>query len=406
MKSNPTKFCKRYLLACLGLVSVAACQQQHEPRVYTAPKQESVFVVQPPKMPGAPGLASSGGLGMPGMRASSIPMEQKRILGAVFPYLGYGYFLKITDTISRIDAAAGNFADVVAKFTVDPQTFQPNFDLPAGWQLAPGDSIADAKIEISVARDEKPVVITVTKLNAPSSESEWRVYLKEQLDRWNGQVGLGEQSVDEWESQLARVDRPESAIPAYIFDRDGSHTSSGSIPKGEGASAGAASGSGAPTAASSGGGMPASSSGAPPRLQYETPEGWIAQPGSPYRMASFRIGSEDSDTEVAVSQALDVPLENCKMWAQQVTKSSETEINDRLAEKAVADAELIPAGDKQARVYRLAASDEPDANCLVIASIPVNDQGLSIFVKLRSSVQTAQDQNENLLRFIHSLRWE
>jgi hypothetical protein len=333
-------------------------------------------------------------------------MEQKRILGAVFPYLGYGYFLKITDTISRIDAVSGPFAEIVAKFTVDPQTFQPNFDLPAGWQLAPGDSIADAKIEIAVAGDEKPVVITVTKLNAPQSETEWRVYLKEQLDRWNGQVGLGEQSVEEWESQLARVDRPDSAIPAYIFDRNGSHTSSAGIPKEKGSPAGAASGSGAPSTASVGGGMPASSSGAPPRLQYDTPEGWIAQPGSPFRMASFRIGDPDSDTEVAVSQALDIPLENCKMWAQQVTKSSEADVNDRLAEKAVVEAELIPAGDKQARVYRLAASDEPDAKCLVIASIPVNDEGLSIFVKLRSSVQTAQEQNKNLLRFVNSLRWE
>lgn len=388
---------------------MTACGQQHEPRVYTAPKQESVFVVQPPKMPGVPGLASSGGSGIsgtPGMRTSTIPMEQKRILGAVFPYLGYGYFLKITDTISRIDAVSGPFAEIVAKFTVDPQTFQPNFDLPAGWQLAPGDSIADAKIEIAVAGDEKPVVITVTKLNAPQSETEWRVYLKEQLDRWNGQVGLGEQSVEEWESQLARVDRPDSAIPAYIFDRNGSHTSSAGIPKEKGSPAGAASGSGAPSTASVGGGMPASSSGAPPRLQYDTPEGWIAQPGSPFRMASFRIGDPDSDTEVAVSQALDIPLENCKMWAQQVTKSSEADVNDRLAEKAVVEAELIPAGDKQARVYRLAASDEPDAKCLVIASIPVNDEGLSIFVKLRSSVQTAQEQNKNLLRFVNSLRWE
>ncbi len=93
------------------------------------------------------------------------------------------------------------------------------------------------------------------------------------------------------------------------------------------------------------------------------------------------------------------------MWAQQVTKNAEASVNDPIAEKAVADAELIPAGEKQAKVYRIVASNEPDANCLVIASIPVNDQGLSIFVKLRSTLKTAQEQNDNLLRFVNTLRW-
>lgn len=358
-------------------------------------------------MPGEGGLAGPGMGGMPGMRASSIPMEEKRILGAVFPYLGYGYFLKITDTISRIESIKAPFADVVATFSVDPVSYAPTSKLPDGWKITPGDGIADAKIEIPVPDGGKPVVMTVTKLNAPSGEAQWKGYLKEQLDRWNGQIGLGTLGIEEWEAQLVRVDRTDSSIPAYIFDGDGSHTKSGVIPKKDEAesrvSQGAVTGS-MPGNASTGG-VPASGS-APPRLQYETPEGWVSQASSPFRMATFRIGDEGSDSEVVVSQALDVPLENCKMWAQQVTKNAEASVNDPIAEKAVADAELIPAGEKQAKVYRISASNELNANCLVIVSIPVNDQGLSIFVKLRSNLKTAQEQNDNLLRFVNSLRWE
>ncbi|MCU0711367.1 MAG: hypothetical protein MUC43_04870 [Pirellula sp.] len=340
MKSKFTVSQLKTLIASLGLVLIAACQPQHEPRIYTAPKQESVFVVQPPKMPGARGLAGSGmGGGMPGMRASSIPMEEKRILGAVFPYLGYGYFLKITDTIARIEGVKASFADVVAKFTVDPQSYAPTSELPDGWTLAPGDGIADAKIEIPAPDGGKPVVMTVTKLNAPAAEAEWKGYLKEQLDRWNGQVGLGGLSIEDWETQLVRVDRPDSSIPAYIFDRDGSHTKSGSIPKSDGqetASGGspspgmsAASGGAGASGFKSGAGAP--SGAAPPRLQYETPEGWVAQASSPFRMATFRVGAEGSDNEVVVSQALDVPLENCKMWAKQVSKNEEESINQAIA---------------------------------------------------------------------------
>lgn len=364
-------------------------------------------MVQPPKMPGAGGLAAPGMGGMPGMRASSIPMEEKRILGAVFPYLGYGYFLKITDTISRIEAIKAPFADVVAKFTVDPASFAPTSELPDGWKITPGDEIADAKIEIPVPDGGKPVVMTVTKLNAPAGESQWKSYLKEQLDRWNGQIGLGALAIEEWETQLVRVDRPDSTIPAYIFDGDGSHTKSGVIPKSDQAGAIVSEGAVAGSKPNNGpmSNTPAPGA-APPRLQYETPEGWVAQASSPFRMATFKIGPEGSDSEVVVSQALDVPLENCKMWAQQVTKNAEASVNDPIAEKAVADAELIPAGEKQAKVYRIVASNEPDANCLVIASIPVNDQGLSIFVKLRSTLKIAQEQNDNLLRFVNTLRWE
>ncbi len=149
-------------------------------------------------MPGAGGLAAPGMGGMPGNAGELDTDGREENFGGRISVPCYGYFLKITDTISRIEAIKAPFADVVAKFTVDPASFAPTSELPDGWKITPGDGIADAKIEIPVPDGGKPVVMTVTKLNAPAGESQWKSYLKEQLDRWNGQIGLGALAIEEW----------------------------------------------------------------------------------------------------------------------------------------------------------------------------------------------------------------
>ena len=404
------------LLAVLALF--VACEPKREPRVYVAPKEDTVFVVPPNAQASFP---QAGGnmpaMGMPGMSASSIPNNEKRILGAIFPLNGYGYFLKITDTIDRIEKARGPFETIVAQFAADPETSTPKFPLPEGWSMQPGDSIADAKVAISIADGEKPVMMTVTKLAASTDPADWPTYLREQFNRWRGQLQLAPQSIEELMEELAEVPRAGSSIPAYVFDKNGAASAAPASPAPAPALSKASDPASAATTNNSAPNAPANSPSSSdssrnaattrPELKYDLPDGWeLLPPQNAFRIATLRIKSGGDEGEVAISQAVDSPLENCKMWSQQILKTDDATVIDTYAEKAVATAEMIPSGDREAKLYTIRLENDPDAVGLLIAAIPAKNSQAPVFVKLKSSNRIAEEQKPNLLRFVKSLREE
>jgi hypothetical protein len=408
-QSHPKKPCWLPLLAVLALF--VACEPKREPRVYVAPKEDTVFVVLPNAQASVP---QAGGkmppMGMPGMSGSSIPNNEKRILGAIFPLNGYGYFLKITDTIDRIEKARGPFETIVAQFTADPETSAPNFPLPEGWSMQPGDSIADAKVAISIADGEKPVMMTVTKLTASTDPADWPTYLREQFNRWRGQLQLAPQSIEELMKQLVEVPRAGSSIPAYVFDQNGAASPAPSLSKASDPASAATTNSSEPNVPANSP-MPSDSSRntatTRPELKYDLPDGWeLLPPQNAFRIATLRIKSSGGEGEVAISQAVDSPLENCKMWSQQILKTDDATVIDTYAEKAVATAEMIPSGDREAKLYTIRLENDPEAVGLLIAAIPAKNSQAPVFVKLKSSNRIADEQKPNLLRFVKSLREE
>lgn len=350
------------------------------------------------------------------MGGSSIPMEQKRILGAIFPLNGAGYFLKITDTISRIEGIKESFPKIVAEFKTDPESGKPAFELPSGWEMMPGDAFAEAKVAIPVAGEEKPAIMTISKLAAPAEESAWPDYLLMQLNRWNGQVAQDNQTLDELMASIQPVPREGSKIPAYIFDKNGSMGKTDSAKEPSGASAGVAPASGSgkekPNADAA---MPADHRALTETkpfdassLQYSLPDGWEKQPDRPFRIATFRVpgGESGEDGELVISQAVDNPIENSKMWSEQVLKTDDPAILGPKSEQVVSQAETVPAGKREAKLYSIRANEEKTGLCLTIAVIPMEGSQTSLFVKLRSTIQLAEQQKSNLLRFIDSMRWE
>jgi hypothetical protein len=356
-------------------------------------------------------MASSGGM-PPMMGGSSVPMAEKRILGAIFPLNGAGYFLKITDSITRIEGIKESFPKIVAEFKTDPDSGKPVLDLPAGWEMLPGDAFAEAKVAIPLAGQDKPAIMTISKLAAPAEESAWPDYLLMQLNRWNGQVAQDNQTLDELMASIQPVPREGSKIPAYIFDKNGSmgkSESPNSLPPSDASSPATVA---APKQDAS---MPADHGSAtetkafdPSTLRYELPEGWEKLPDRAFRIATFRVpgGESQLDGEIVISQAVDNPLENSKMWSEQVLKTDDPSILGPKAEETVSRAETIPAGKREAKLYTIRANDEKSGLCLMIAVIPMEGFPTSMFVKLRSTIQLAEQQKSNLLRFIDSMRWE
>jgi hypothetical protein len=349
-------------------------------------------------------------------------MEEKRILGAIFPLNGAGYFLKITDTIARIDGIRQAFPKIVAEFKTDPESGTPVLDLPAGWKMMPGDAFAEAKVAIPVAGEEKPAIMTISKLAAPAEESAWPDYLLMQLNRWNGQVAQENQSLEELMASIQPIPREGSKIPAYIFDKNGSMAKGDTSKPASAPDASNATTAGNPQTETTlpAGGLPASSLPAdhgsttetkafdPSTLRYELPEGWEKQPDRAFRIATFRVpgGELGEDGELVISQAVDNPIENSKMWSEQILKTDDPSVLGPKAEQIVSQAETIPAGNREAKLYAIRANDEKSGLCLTIAVIPMEGFPTSMFVKLRSTTQLAEQQKSNLLRFIDSMRWE
>ena len=353
------------------------------------------------------------GSGMPGMNASSIPIQEKRILGAIFPLNGFGYFLKITDTIDRIEKAREPFDAVVAQFTADPETSTPKFPLPEGWTMQPGDAIADAKVAISIADGEKPVTMTVTKLAAGTDPADWPTYLREQFNRWRGQLQLSPQSIEELMKDLNEIPRAGSSIPAYVFDQNGAGSSAAASAKTTDPTSDASAGSPAslppvtPPVSPSSFESTRSTATARPELKYDLPDGWeLLPPQSAFRIATLRIKTGGEGNEVVISQAIDSPLENCKMWSEQILKTDDPAVIGPQAEKAVAAAETIQAGDQEAKLYTIRVANDPESIGLFVAVIPSQKSQAPFFVKLKSSNRIADEQKPNLLRFVQSLREE
>lgn len=362
-------------ITLFALLGVPGCGPNLEPRVYDAPKIASEFVKQPPELPARRGPMMSS--------ASSIPLENRRILSAAIPFENEAYFLKTTDTIDRLNFVTSDFRSVVEKFDIDPAKRELRCDLPSGWNFRWRDSdIALAEINVDVPSG-KPVQFTVTQLPRPNGVEAWSQYLLENINRWRGQLSLPNIDLSKIEQDVAIIPRAGSSLPGYVFDARGSSESAG--PKTEAPMASAA----------------AKSS----KFIYDKPDSWIEGAARPPRLATFTFGDASRPGEVAVSKANNAPVANASMWFQQIVANASEETVKELAEKAVQAAEDIHAGNTAGKLYSIRSSDQTAPRAFLVAAIPTSETE-SIFVKVVSDPASLDEQKPNLIRFVNSLRWE
>ncbi len=381
---------------------MAGCSPRYEARVYDAPKTESEFVGNPPAMASAPRQAP------PMMGASSIPLTERRILGAVIPYENVAYFLKATDKIERLALAESDFRTVVERFAIDPDKREMNFQLPENWTSKWREDGGQFNViaEFNVkAGSGAPIKFTVTELSKPADLASWDSYLLVNINRWRGQLQLPETDLIALQNQLPSIKREGFALPAYIFDATGAGSAT-SPPAVTPPSASPLSAS--PPAASS----PAAASPSPPtsesplKLAYEKPDSWEIQAAKPFRLATFKIANGERPGEVVVSLAKDSPVPNAEMWFEQVLQREDKDIIGPLAAKSVNDAEEIQAGTRSGKLYSIRSGDEATSPVLLVAAIPTGENEICLFVKLKADLRTSEEQKSNLLSFVNSLRWE
>ena len=384
--------------ALAALASFLGCSREYQARSYDAPKVESEFVKgrEPKPRQSAP----------PMMGGSRIPLAERRILGAVIPDSNHVYFVKATDRTSQLASAESAFRTVVETFKIDPASGSPKFELPTGWTLNlldnanAGIGLAEMIAEINYEAPAGRLRFTVSKYDKPAETAAWESYLLSQINRWRGQLELPPTTVSNLQSELPTIPRDGAAMPAYLFDANGSGT-------GASGSTAATTPSDSTPPVSAEPAIPAPPAARPAlKLTYDKPEAWELQAPKPYREATFKVTREGKEAEITVSTARDMPVQNAGMWLSQTIQVNDQATLESMALKTVEQAETLQVGTKAAKLYSIRGSDQPDARSLLVVAIPMGEGGMSMFVKLNCELRMMEEEKSTFLSFVNTLRWE
>jgi hypothetical protein len=410
----------RLLYSSIVFLTISGCWSELKERSYDAPKIESEFVKGREPRPPRPAA--------PMMGASRIPLQDRRILGAIIPDGGDVYFVKATDRVSQLTEAEGSFRSVVELFAIDTTSGSPKIELPPKWSLKnldnanAGIGLAEMIAEFNFEASGGPIRFTISKYNRPSDQSAWDEYLLNQINRWRGQLEMTPITIPELQKELPTIPRQGASLPAILFDAKGSDANAAQPRPATAATQpfsaatqpfSAATPSSAPNAPPNNpSGEPTVSIPSPPasssalKLVYEKPEHWELQPPRLYREATFKFTNETKEGEVTIATAIDSPVQNAGMWIGQLTQSNDPATIEPLAIKAVEEAETLQVGSRAGKLYSIRASDQPDARSLMVVSLPLDTTGRSLFVKLNCELRTMEQEKATFLGFVDTLRWE
>ena len=352
------------------------------------------------------------------MGASRIPLQERRILGAIIPDGGDVYFVKATDRTSQLTEAEVSFRSLVEQFAIDATSGAPKLDLPPKWTLKildnanAGIGLAEMIAEFNFEASAGPIRFTVSKYSRPSDPTAWEEYLLSQINRWRGQLEMPPITTPELKKELPTIPRDGSAIPAILFDAKGSGTnatspnSTSSVAPTIASPAASTAPPSKPTSETTASTPPPTVSQSALKLAYEKPEHWELQPPRLYREATFKFSKDAKEAEVTIATAIDSPMQNAGMWIGQLMQSNDPAAIEPLAAKAVDEAETMQVGARTGKLYTIRASDQADARSLMVVALPLDTTGRSLFIKLNCELQIMEQEKATFLGFVDSLRWE
>jgi hypothetical protein len=224
---------------------------------------------------------------------------------------GQAWFFKLLGKQAAVQTEADAFARLMATVRFDDRGM-PSWDTPAGWTERKEQGMRFA----TLVRDgsEPPLEIAVSALSSDDPGSD--EYLKSNIDRWRGQVGLEPYDGKDWKSRAeaaGEFHEAQSAAGRFVLVQ-----LAGKDPAGEALSMLAAimPRSGAAASVPPPSAPPTSVSDAAPT--WTAPAEWASEPPGQFQTALWTVSQGDQKVQISVSLTGGSLEANLARWRTQV----------------------------------------------------------------------------------------
>jgi hypothetical protein len=353
---------RRTLLIVIAAAATAGCGAEATIARYSVPKEDAA------PSPGTPDLSP----------------------GSTAPTGESAWFFKLQGSPSDVAAIADDFQQTVQSVTF--RDGSPLWTLPAGWSQRPGSDMRFATI---VSDSDPPLEASVISL--PVFGSDRMEYVRQNVDRWRGQLGLPAMSGPDWMAKATAASEFKSLDVAgtttLLVDLAGQNESGaplrmlGAILLPDAAAASAGTGTGA---------SPAPRAGAAPTdatgpLDYTVPSGWSPGRQSAMRAAAFLVNRDGQQVEITAMTAGGDWLANVNRWREQVGLTPVT------AEELSASERKLPVDGADGLYVELVGSAQS------ILGVMVPRGGTNWFFKLIGDRELAGAEQSRFEEFVRSV---
>jgi len=294
---------------------------------------------------------------------------------------GQAWFFKLMGPETEVQQEADAFARLMASVRFD-QSGNPTWETPAGWTERRENGMRFATLVREGS--EPPLELAVSAL--PSDNPGSDAYLKSNIDRWRGQVGLSPYAGEDWKQraietgEIREVDGATGRIVLVQL--------SGQNPAGERLTmlaaivprAGAAAALRTPPPRAT----TASDAGAP---TYTAPAEWTSEPPRQFQTALWTVTDGDQKLEVSVSQSGGSMQANLDRWRGQVEGATEP-VTETIMVGGVAATRVELKGTEQA-----------------IVGVIVPRGGASWFFKMMGPAALVEQERARFQAFVESVQF-
>ncbi len=345
-------------------------------------------------------FANRGAAESSGDAKSAARSADDRMLAAIVPVEGKGWFFKLSGEDKAVTSELPQFQALLSSLTVESGKLK--WTTPTDWAEQPGAGMRAATFQIGGPNSK----LECSVITLPSDDPKSDEYLLSNINRWRGQIGLSPIG----KSDLAKV-TPDGELRRLTL-KDGTPVTwvnlKGSLAPGGGMGGGGMGGAGGEPkrlgpAAGPGPG-PVQGPAAKPadpvasdEISFTVPLGWKPGTTGPFRKVAFEVTDEDQKCEITVSSlsaAGSALLPNVNRWRGQIGLK---EFEQAEMQKAL---EPVAVDGHDGHVIELVG----DRKTIIGAIVIVGEDGW--FVKLTGEKALAAREKANFMSFVKSVKFK